>query len=401
MARKGRALQGQGIHLTWTPDGVLISLQPESRWRHPWELLPSWVQDASLDAGGKWVANVTPGFVNGRDVTIEVTEMIKGESVTRHVPLTDDPPPSIDLGSYRNPLSSPGFTANEDGDIIELPSEGYPRFFEELGVAVAAGGKPEDGRTRQIRASDLVLITPRFSSRQTIDVFAPLTVSQTVTISTSYLNGRLASAPSRNFLVTVPKWSAATNSSPLERLAGMAVDTEQDEIKIATIYLVSPPEAEIDAEPDDSWEVYVAYSVFWNLAWASPAAVSEPPPTPITFNVGLAAGVGDALISFLLSPVNDLLGQVLAFLGTGNTVGSYWSPGMLGASGITASATGVSAQTTGLGLDPAALRIARQRAEEAAATVPPLNPEFPYRRVLFDPFYFGLDAVPFDSGSSQ
>lgn len=400
-ARRARPMQGVGTRLFWTSDGVLISLAAARTWRHPWELSPAWVPDPQLAAGGKWVAAVAPGFVNGRDVTIEVREKVQGEVVTRHAALTDDPAPTIDLGGYRNPLASAGFTVTEGGDVVDLPGEGYPPFFDEIGVAAPAGSPAIDGRTRQLRASDLVLITPRFGARQTVDVLDPLTVSQTVTISTTYLNGRLASAPSRNYLVTLPRWTPTAAPTPLDRLAGTGVEQEQDELKIATIYLVSPEETGADAEPDDTWEVYVAYSVFWNLAWASRAIVGDAPPDPINLHVGLIAGVGDALIDFLLSPVNDLFAQVSAYLGSADFAGLYWSPGMLGASGITASAIGVSAQTTGLGLDPAALRIARQRAEEAAATVPPLNPEFPYRRVLFDPFYFGLDAVPFDSGSSQ
>ena len=43
-----------------------------------------------------------------------------------------------------------------------------------------------------------------------------------------------------------------------------------------------------------------------------------------------------------------------------------------------------------MGLDAAQNLIARETAKAKAAVPPPLNPEFPYVRMHFDPFVFGV-----------
>lgn len=407
--RASHALPGPGIRLYWTSEGILITYDLSDQYKHPWFLTPRWREDPTLSLGGEWVSTVRPGFVNGYDVTIPVDRTVKGERVTTHEPLTAEELPEIPLGGYRNPLTSTGSSIDDNGDVIIAPGEGYPRFFEELGVKPADGptnltnpsanaAVQDPNRTRQIRASDLVLITPRFASRQEVSLRDPFTEAATVDISNVFTNSRISSAPSLNYLVTVPKWNPTAGPTALDRLAGTAVETEQDELKIATVWFVSAPDAADDAAVDATWTPYVQYSVWWNLAHASLAEFGSDPQPPLSLHLGLAFGIGDDLFNFLLSPVNDLLGQVQAFLGAADFTGFYWNPGALGINGGTLSVVpSPSPQTTGpsLGLNPAAYRLAREAKAQAAAVIPPLNPAFPYRRALFDPDFFGLfEEVP-------
>lgn len=422
-ARNFFPLPGPGIRLLWASDGITITHDPGSGFRHPWQLAPRWRADDRLPAGGEWVSTVNPGFVNGDDATIEVVRVGRDPASLEnlaphkiHVPLTGgyatptgpysietgEDAPEIVLGSFRNPASSAGLAATADGEIVSRAGEGYPAFFDSLGVVPPAAGGPigegasDETRTRQIRASDLVLIVPRFGSRQDINIRDPFTAAQTVEISTVFLNGRVASAPSRYYLVTLPKWRPADAPTMQDRLAGTAVETEQDELLIATVYFVSPPDYTDDAEVDSTWTPYVDYRVFWNLAWSSRAEFGTPPTAPISLQTGLAFGIGDALFNFLLSPVNDMLNAVQAMLGAADFHGLFWTPGALATSGLAASASGDPSTPlrTGVGLDTVRLRLVREAKAAGENVAPELNPAFPYLRQPFDPAFFGLFDTP-------
>ena len=48
-----------------------------------------------------------------------------------------------------------------------------------------------------------------------------------------------------------------------------AGDEQFDELKMATVWIVSPPDVSADAEPDETWTPYPQHFVFWNLQHAS------------------------------------------------------------------------------------------------------------------------------------
>lgn len=51
-----------------------------------------------------------------------------------------------------------------------------------------------------------------------------------------------------------------------------------------------------------------------------------------------------------------------------------------------------------MSLDPKTNRLAREEKKAKAAEPPPLEPEFPYRRESFDPFFFEVvKAAAFDT----
>ncbi len=389
-ARRNRPFSGSRVRLHWTPDGVVVSAEGNDEIAHPWQLSPRWRVDPDIrPLGGEWVAEVRPGFVNGRDVTIQQKRRVKTEDgdVEKDVPvpLTDEEPPLLVLGGFRAP-------------------DAFPDFFDSL--CVVPSTKPEEPdptRTRQIRAADIVLITPRLATRQTVNVSDPFSTGQMVDIGIVFVSDQLRSAPSAHRLAAVPKWEPPQSPTALDRLMGTAVEPQTDELLIATLYMVSPPDAAEDAEPDASWTCFPIYRVFWNLAHASRAQMPEAPPKPITLTTGLVGGMFDGFFNALLSPVNDAAAQISAFLGAANFAGMYWSPGGLGFdTRKRPEAQPAPASAGGGGLDPKTRRNNREaEAAKKRASVEPLNPPFPHLRTRFDPWFFALQDEPPAPGGSR
>jgi hypothetical protein len=46
------------------------------------------------------------------------------------------------------------------------------------------------------------------------------------------------------------------------------------------------------------------------------------------------------------------------------------------------------------GLDPRARRLTKEAKQKKENEPPPLNPPFPFRRLAFDPWFFGLEDDP-------
>ena len=181
--RSARPLRGLGVAVINTASGSLLSADPSGGFEHPWKLHPQWREEA-------WRVFVRPGFVNGLDATITMER--DGES--QDIGLTDEERPYLSPG-WRNPLKSLGMAATLGGELFDLPAEGYPKFFEAIGVRPADAGsravQPYDPqsaeeRTRELRACDIVLVTPRVATNQEVSIHDPFSEAQTVSISTVF-----------------------------------------------------------------------------------------------------------------------------------------------------------------------------------------------------------------------
>lgn len=322
--RAARPLGGLGVEVIDTASGTLLSADPTGGFEHPWKLHPLWRDEA-------WRIYARPGFVNGVDATITMERDGKSQDIG----LTEEDRPFLSPG-WRNPLKSLGVAASLAGDVFDLPAEGYPKFFETIGVRPADAGsravQPYDPqiaeeRTRELRACDIVLITPRVATNQQVDIHDPFSESQAVSISTVFNDSYARSVTSKYRLVAVAKWEPPQEPTAMDRLMGTAEEPQTDEIKIATLWMVSPPSPEggEDAEPDGSWVAYPQYSVFWNLAHAPRRFVPSKPPEPITLRTGLIGGLADSIFASLLAPVNDAYNQIYAFLNASTFKGEFWT----------------------------------------------------------------------------
>lgn len=336
-ARRWFPLGGRGARLEWMPGfGVIVNASDDLLDEpHPWQITCSTEPNAVGDA--EWRACVHPGFVNGREVCIAMTD---AAGVATQSALTDDPRPYFPLPGrgWRNPIASAGLDADSNGNLILLPGEGYPKWFESIGVAPpvprssdainadAFSADFDPARTRQIRAVDIVLRVPRIAIAQQVTV-GTLDGAQAVTIDSVFLNDAVRNAAAQFSLVALSKWTPEPMPTAAERFYGTAAEPQFDETRLATIWIVSPPDADALAEPDATWTPYVQYTArgFWNLNWASRNVAPATPPAPITLKTGLLGGAADSIFAALLSPVNESYDAIQAMLRAGDYSGAFWT----------------------------------------------------------------------------
>ena len=341
--RRAWPLRGVRCATSPRPSGVIVSGSASSTWQHPWSVTARY--KFNDDGTGEWRAFIKPGFVNGRDAHIAMpADWPDGKAPTdgskspHDVPLTDEPTPHLILDGWRNPLVPASVTASLTGDIIAAPAEGYPPYFAKLGVKPAAKGgnvtKPgalegesDPARTRELRALDVVLSKPRIGTRLDIGVHDPLLDAQTESISTVFLNDRLRATGGRAKLRATAKYQPPEDES-LALMYGTllnAGDEQVDELKLATVWMVSPPGASSDDVPDHTWTAYPQHFAFWNLQHASRLITPKAPSPPLQLHTGLAGGVGDRINDALLSFVNDSNAEAEAFFNQADARGIFWS----------------------------------------------------------------------------
>ena len=343
LVKRARPWRGVRVDTKNLLNGVVVSGDASGLWRHPWFIETR--HDFKEDGTGEWRAFFRPGFVNGRDAYITMPADWPGgkapedETAKPHdVPLTDDPAPYLVLGGWRNPLMPDSASASLSGQIIAAAAEGYPKFFAKLGVKAAAKGGDvtkagalegefDENRTREIRAMDVVLSKARIGTRLQIDVHDPLLDAQTETISTVFTNDYLRATGGRAKLAAVSKYVPPQEQS-LALMYGTllnAGDQQFDELKMATVWMVSPPDAGADDEPDGTWTSYPQHFVFWNLQHASRLIPPKAPSPPLRLHTGLAGGIGDRINDALLSFVNDRNAEAEAFFNQADARGIFWS----------------------------------------------------------------------------
>ena len=342
-ARAARLYQGLGTIVTRKPNGTIVSADPNYQWQHPWWLTALWEEQTVVPRSGKkkdaeWHIYVRPGFVNGIPAAVDMTQA-DGSVVETYI--TDEDTPYLVVKSWRNVLQSAGMTASTSGDLIRLPGEGYPKYFEELGARPADLGSHGDAkkpfaatddtwRKKEIRACDIALVTGRVASSQQITLLSAVIDAQDFQISSTFNNAYAASHKRQFRLVNMPKWTPPREPTAEERFEGSAVEPNTDEVLIATLYMVSPddPEGGEDAVPDGSWTPYAKYSKygFWNLnhAAANPE-INWTQPSTLTLNTGLAGGIADPIFNSMLAANNDAYNQAVSYLNSISFAGMYWT----------------------------------------------------------------------------
>jgi hypothetical protein len=312
--------EGVNARLAPSGDGLGIFAEDSAEFRHPWWTTTSWSEEEQ-----QWRSTTRPGFINGYDVTVET--VVEGK--TKQVPLTAQERPSLPL-SWRNVLAPRGVTASIAGEFSFTAGEGYPKFFESVGVKPAhpggssETGEEEEGRTRELRACDIFVKVPRIATKQQVTEEG-LESSRAFVITSVFVNDFVRASESRYQLHATPKWTAPVEPTALDRLLGTAVEPQTDEILIATMWAVSPEDTEAEAEVTSEWTIYKQYHVWWNLMHASRNVVPKEPNPPIRIVTGLVAGIADSIFASLLTPVNQANAQIDAFLGAGDFSGRFWT----------------------------------------------------------------------------
>lgn len=311
---ESRPLSSPDVMVRERREGCALEFKRRFRRVHPWQLTTSWEPAENAEnplTEGLWRIAVRPGFLNGRDVVID------------GAPLTAAEQPRL-TAAFRNPIASAGLSASLDGELVELPGEGYPAFFAELGVRPASRGSrvldpvtPDRNRTRELRACDVVLVVPRIGTAVSFTA-----EGETVTV---VANALAASTGRGGFLRAQPKWTPPPEPTASDLLFGAAVEPQSDEILLATLWMVSPPDAGSEDEPDGTWSPFPQHFCWWNLCRAMPRQAPALSSSPLSFTLGLALGVGDSVISALQAQVNDANSRIVAFLQGASSRGQFWT----------------------------------------------------------------------------
>lgn len=304
-------------------------------WRHPWQTSVRW-------NGGKtrWEARIKAGMVNALPATVRLDKADWPREFTpptdAAAPLTADVPltlqPILPLSGFRSlgadgtPVSA---TATEDGNV-SVAFEGVPEFFAQLGVAappqlVLDGGSLPDAPTlepqaRLLRACDLVLHVdrPATATQWTLGSGVDGTFAQFGLTTTTKPDARSAA-----YITSMPLWAQPPEQGNL--LAGDVADSPVDDYLLATVFLLSPPNAQLNSDPGPGWHPFVRHELFWNLHHA----LSRPPdpiaPLQLSLNTGLAGGVADPLNNAILASINDANSAAAQFLSNGRIQSLCWT----------------------------------------------------------------------------
>lgn len=333
-----------------TPFGAKLRGYGHAEWKHPWQV----TCDCALlpDGTPQWRATIEPGFsLPGGDAYItmqpdwegfdpgvsnEVSIKSSKDRVTSPtpVPLTNDPVPYLVIDGWRNPAVSTSLKATDSGDIIYDAAEGYPPYFQQLGVVPPSkGGENGDAaydpsRTCQIRAADIVLTQPRMGTSLDYTSSLNLAVGQPIqTVQTLFSDANYAATAGRATLTAVGKFSppqaASADTQTLFGLLLQGNDPEYEQWHIATVWMVSPPGADPASNPDQTWTPHPQHFVFWNIMWAT-AIAEDKTSAPAQLSIPLPPE-DQLLIGSAVALSSEALSELSALLDMGSARASYWT----------------------------------------------------------------------------
>jgi hypothetical protein len=313
-------------------------------WQHPW--YPNLEWDDLLQT---WRVTIKPGFVNGREIEVSVRELeappvtvARAESdssirIGANILARLSEEPAISVRRWRSigPDAEPiGAVTNPTSLSARITFESVHPFFLSLGVGVApqrtismTGGINEVQRhdsadDRLLRAAEVVLRVPR-----------PATTAQWIfgdpasgSVAEFNVNYAGSVATDRAPQITVePEFNPDPESDPVQRLLGNWQDSGRDELHIATIYLVSPPGADLGSAPDATWESYYQGHVFWNVNHGHKILPVLDQPSLRYVAPALALSSASTILASLVSPLNDLYDAALEFVRNRTLDGRFWT----------------------------------------------------------------------------
>lgn len=314
-----------------------LRITPVTRggWAHPWKTTQSWD-----NARARWSVSIKPGFVNGGEVEIELdadeapeaTVQRLGRAAVYRAYLTELPARSVHPGEMRRigPDGTP-----DGASASGLTYEPVPPFFKAMGVGDPPGSRfdlataeftdilePNRDRSQErlLRAYDIVLTQERLATTVRWAYEGSVSAAQfdVVYANTGHRELPYISIRKRHF-------DALDRADALDLLGGLDEPDPQDEIKIATCYLVSPPGAEPGSDPDGTWGAFAKHGAFWNINYSTNILPTRAAYEPVTFDLPLAGGVSQQAVNTLLATNNDALDAATEFLNGRRLDGRFWT----------------------------------------------------------------------------
>ena len=399
--------------------GSNISMSRPRGWKHPWFTEAKWMGKKKA-----WVAFAVAGFVNGVAPMVRTTvgdlkeakgtfygQLVDARTGAAEIAqlallaiseadssgLPDNT--QIDVPLYQNPPIS----LNEWRAIGWDGSAAVPQFFLDRGVnkpVQAVSGNADTGLqiqagklvppkgNRLLRACDIFIHQPRTALTSTITVMPDGGMVTGLSAVTQTLGFRDA-APNDKLKIQSGTYSAFQQSQLNFTGATnvMASDYEEknwDEAPVSTVYLLSPPDAPLDAKPDATWQPFAKHSLFWNLLWAQPAIqpfFNTDIFRGITGLVSvLGGGAGIGAVNFITASMNDATQGAYNILASQSLAGSFWTPTGGGTTSAWPVTVAAPAKPT---LDKAATAAAKAIASAAKFTKQ-LDPAFPFEGNKFN-----------------
>lgn len=291
--------------------------------QHPWQTSLRWDTVA-----GDWVGQTRPGHLRRRvgprlETSVVVTD-ISGELV----PLGRDPvyavpgwravgTDALSLGAAAEPVPE-FFLARGVRPATEITSDAWER-----GILGSAASDLDPVRPRLLRAADVVLEVARLAT-----IYEGSLETETAQIGVRYVAPPVGTPAARLVAQSGRFDPEAPPADPVDLLSGRLLDDGRDRRLIATLYLLSPPDAVAPAAgqaPPADWQPFVRHATFWSLAHAAPFAA---PPTiePLRISTGgLAGGVAEPLAATLSRVLSAELVAAEAFASASRSGGFFWT----------------------------------------------------------------------------
>ena len=418
MMSQGPTLRSScNARLTQSSLGRSISLSPRrDGWQHPWFTVPMWLPKTK-----KWSARVLAGCVNGVSPMVRVTAgELRDARGTFYGQLVDANTGAAEIKQLALLAIGDGLDAGTPDNaqlvipLCQNPPIGLnswraigwdgagrvPQFFLDRGVnrpsaairAASDGGQisgndvmPPKGN-RLLRACDIIVHQPR------VGLTSQMTYGEPLATGDSVAQQILTVVPpaDKDFLkINIGTFDQALqngmNYSGGTSLLNNYEEKTWDEILVSTVYVMSPPDAALDSEPDETWQAFVRHGLFWNLSWAQPDFHPPISTSPFGALVAIAAhlgsGAGSFAVNYIAASIDDMNQAAVNLLTASSMAGSFWTST---GGGTTSAYPAVPAAKVSPGLDKAATAAAKARAAAAAKRRQQLDPDFPYEGIKFN-----------------
>ena len=304
-------------------------------WKHPWQVSAAWNPDL-----GQWEAEIQPGFVNGLDAEVSLRAEEAPEATLVRLGLKPDKAgddavdawlteqPRLPLTQWRaigSDAPPESVSLSGPGDIV-TSHESVPEFFLALGVTAPprelfSPSSPAPG-TRLLRATEIVLRKDRLTTGSDWTFGAGIDGTFAQFNVTYHLP---PGARERAYLRCATKYVPPQPPDPIQQMQGVWEDEGYDPLHIATVYLLSPPDAPAGSEPGPEWAPHMRHRVFWNLVHATNLQPPEGGSDNMTLFTGLAGGIADPIFNEMLATINDKNDALMEFLGNRTIEGHFWN----------------------------------------------------------------------------